>query len=93
MARAKRSEARSGTDVFTAVIAPDQEDGGYVVTFPALPDLATQGETIEEARWMAEDCLRGYLEVLRASGRALPGSGTPVPAADRLTLRFQISAA
>ncbi len=93
MARAKRSEARSGTDVFTAVIKPDREDGGYIVTFPALPDLATQGETIEEARWMAEDCLRGYLDALRATDRALPGSGAPVPSADHLTLRFQISAA
>ena len=71
----------------------DPEDGGYVVTFPALPDLATQGETIEEARWMAEDCLRGYLNAPRTSGRALPGSGTPVPSADRPTLRFRISAA
>jgi predicted RNase H-like HicB family nuclease len=92
MARAQRSEAHSGADIFTAVIEPDREDGGYVVTFPALPDLATQGETIEEARWMAEDCLRGYLEVLRATKRTLPGSGAPIPSADRLTLRFQISA-
>jgi predicted RNase H-like HicB family nuclease len=67
MARVKRSEANSGTGVFTAVIEPDREDGGYVVTFPALRDLATQGETIEEARWMAEECLRGYLDALRAA--------------------------
>jgi predicted RNase H-like HicB family nuclease len=40
-----------------------------VVTFPAIPNPATQGETIEEARLMAEDCLRGYhLEVLRETG-------------------------
>jgi predicted RNase H-like HicB family nuclease len=77
MARAKRSEARPGPDVFTAVIAPDPEDGGYVVTFPALPDLATQGETLEEARSMAEDCLRGYLDALRATGGPLPGRRRP----------------
>ena len=35
MARAKRSEAAR----FTAVIAPDSENGGFVVTFPALPSL------------------------------------------------------
>jgi predicted RNase H-like HicB family nuclease len=92
MARAKRSEANSGAGVFTAVIEPDREDGGYVVTFPALRDLATQGETIEEARWMAEDCLRGYLDALRAANRTLPGSGAPVPPDDRVALRFQISA-
>jgi predicted RNase H-like HicB family nuclease len=92
MARAKRSEARPGPDVFTAVIEADPEDGGYVVTFPALPDLATKGETLEEARWMAEDCLRGYLDALRATGRVLPGSGAPAANTDRLKLRFQISA-
>jgi predicted RNase H-like HicB family nuclease len=45
----------------------DPEDGGSVVTFPALPDLATQGETLEEARSTAEDCLRGYLDALGAT--------------------------
>lgn len=46
---------------FTAVFEP-VEEGGYVVTFPAIPNLATQGETLEEAREMAADCLRCYLE-------------------------------
>ncbi len=36
------------------------EEGGYVVTFPAIPGLATQGETIDEARGMAADCLRAF---------------------------------
>lgn len=47
--------------VYTAVFEP-AEEGGYVVTFPAIPDLATQGETLDEARDMAADCLRCYLE-------------------------------
>jgi predicted RNase H-like HicB family nuclease len=37
---------------YTAVFEPSSE-GGYVVTFPAIPDLATQGETLDEARAMA----------------------------------------
>jgi antitoxin HicB len=72
MARAKPSESGSAIHTFTAVIEPDEEDGGYIVTFPAIPDLATQGETLAEARVMAEDCLRGYLEVLRETGRPMP---------------------
>jgi predicted RNase H-like HicB family nuclease len=72
MARAKPSEPGSAARTFTAVIEPDEADGGYVVTFPAIPDLATQGETLAEAHLMAEDCLRGYLEVLRETGRQLP---------------------
>ncbi len=58
---------------FTAVFEP-AEEGGYVVFFPAIPNLATQGETLEEAREMAEDCLRCYLEGLRKDGLPLPES-------------------
>jgi hypothetical protein len=42
---------------YTAVFEP-AEGGGYIVTFPAIPDLATEGETLEEALVMAVDCLR-----------------------------------
>ncbi len=58
---------------FTAVFEP-AEEGGYVVFFPAIPNLATQGETLEEAREMAEDCLRCYLEGLQKDGLPLPES-------------------
>jgi predicted RNase H-like HicB family nuclease len=40
---------------YTAVFEP-AEEGGYVVTFPAIPGLGTQGETLDEARAMAADC-------------------------------------
>lgn len=49
---------------YTAVFEPADE-GGYIVTFPAIAGLATQGETIDEARMMAVDCLRAFLESLR----------------------------
>ena len=39
------------------------EEGGVVVTFPAIPGLVTEGDTLEEARAMAVDCLQGYLEI------------------------------
>ena len=51
--------------LFTALFEP-AEEGGYEVTFPAIPDLATQGETLEEAREMAQDALRCYLRTSRA---------------------------
>ena len=66
---------------FTAVFEP-AEEGGYVVIFPAIPNLATQGETLDEARATAEDCLRCYLERLAADGRPLP-DGEPAPDAVR----------
>jgi predicted RNase H-like HicB family nuclease len=48
------------------------EEGGYVVTCPALPGLVTEGETLEEAREMAKDAIRAYLESLRKDGLPLP---------------------
>jgi len=48
------------------------EEGGYIVNFPAVPGLATQGETLGEARAMAGDCLRSYLESLRKDSESLP---------------------
>lgn len=57
---------------FTAIFEPVED--GYVVTFPAIPNLATQGETVDEARAMVEDCPRGYLEALVMDGRPLPES-------------------
>jgi len=93
MAHAKSSGSKSATATFTAVIEPDEEDGGYVVTFPAIPDLATQGETLEEARLMAEDCLRGYLEVLRETGRPMPTPAAATPSEHATVIELQIAAA
>lgn len=48
------------------------EEGGYVVTCPALPGLVTEGDTLEEAREMARDAIRGYLESLQKDGLPIP---------------------
>ena len=63
----------NGTYTFTMLFEP-AEEGGYVVTCPALPGLVTEGNTLEEARQMAEDALRGYLESLRSAGVTHSGS-------------------
>lgn len=47
------------------------EEGGYVVTCPALPGLVTEGDSLDEAREMAADAIRGYLESLRKDGGRL----------------------
>ena len=56
---------------FTVIMTPD-ETGGYVVTCPALPGLVTEGATLEEARAMAADAIRGYLESLQMDGEPIP---------------------
>ncbi len=56
---------------FTLLFEP-AEEGGYVVTCPALPGLVTEGDTLEEARKMAKDAIQGYLESLRKDGLSIP---------------------
>lgn len=67
----------NGTYSFTMLFEP-AEEGGYVVTCPALPGLVTEGDTMEEAREMAEDALRGYLESLLEDGESIPSDKTPI---------------
>ncbi len=69
MARKETIETADYT--FTAVFEL-AEEGGYVVTFPAIPSLVTEGDTLDEARMMAADALQGYLEILQEDGRPLP---------------------
>lgn len=62
--------ARRLSDVFLAeysyrALFEPAEEGGFAVTCPALPGLVTEGDTMEEARAMASDAVRGYLESLR----------------------------
>lgn len=56
---------------YTILIEP-AEEGGYIVTVPALDHIVTQGETLEEAREMAKDLIEGYLASLIKDGRPIP---------------------
>lgn len=49
-----------------------KEDNGYSVVFPDLNQLATCGETFDEALIMAADCLAGYIYWLQNDGEAIP---------------------
>ena len=68
---ARRETIRTTEYVYTAVFEP-AEEGGYVVTVPALPGIVTEGDTLEEARIMVADAVKGYLEVLREDGKPIP---------------------
>jgi antitoxin HicB len=56
---------------YTVLFEP-AEEGGYVATCPALPGLVTEGDTLDEAREMARDAIRGYLESLQKDGEPIP---------------------
>ena len=52
---------------------------GIYRDLPALPGLVTCGTTLDEARAMAVDAIRGHVECLREDGEPIPESD-PVPA-------------
>lgn len=56
---------------YTVIFEP-AEEGGYVVHVPALPGLVTEGDTLEEAKKMALDAIKGYLETLLERNLPIP---------------------
>ncbi len=62
---------RVGSRTFTVIFNP-AEEGGYTVTCPALPGLVTEGDTLREARAMAVDAIKLYIESLLADGLPIP---------------------
>lgn len=53
------------------VLTP-QPEGGFTVTSPVLPELVTEGDTVEEALSNAKDALAAVIEVYEDTGRPLP---------------------
>ncbi len=56
---------------YTVIFEPAQE-GGYVVSVPALPGCVSQGDTFEEATVMIKDAIKGYLQVLKEEKQEIP---------------------
>ena len=48
------------------------ESGGYTVTVPSLPGLVTEGRNLEDAKDMAEDAIKCYVEGLKKVRVAVP---------------------
>jgi predicted RNase H-like HicB family nuclease len=65
---------------YTVLLQPDEDEGGYTVTVPALPGIVTQGETVDEALEMARDAIALYLEDLVADGQPIPIDSTTTQA-------------
>lgn len=59
---------------YTVIFEP-AEEGGYNIVVPALPDVCTFGETLEEARAMATDAIKCSLEGRLKLGKPIPQDG------------------
>jgi antitoxin HicB len=49
-----------------------QPEGGYTVTSPILPELLTEGDTLEEAHANVRDALDAVIELYADQVRSLP---------------------
>ena len=49
-----------------------QPEGGFTVTSPVLPELLTEGDTLEDAYANVRDALAAVIELYADQGRALP---------------------
>jgi len=61
---------------YTVVLNPEA-DGGFSVTVPALPEIATQGEALEDALAMARDAIELSLAYRRDEGLPIPEDAAP----------------
>lgn len=69
-----------------------QDNGWWLVRFPGIPEALTEGETEEEARSNARDCVVAALEGYMKAGRPLPRSGVGHSGTDRAVLPSLVTA-
>ena len=64
------------TRTFAVVLEPEEE-GGFTVRVPSLPEIVTYGKDEREALAMAEDAIRLVLEDCAAGGEPVPTGEPP----------------
>jgi antitoxin HicB len=69
-----------------------QRNSWWLVRFPGIPEALTEGETQEEARRNAVDCVIAALEGYMKAGRPLPRQGAGHTGAERAVLPSIVTA-
>jgi antitoxin HicB len=72
------------------VLTP-QPEGGYTVTSPLLPELVTEGDTVEEVLANVRDALAAVIETYQDLGRTLPPSALVPDASGPVWLETLVS--
>lgn len=60
--------------VYPALFHLNEDDGSYTITYPDFPGCISEGKSLENALYMAQDALRAWLGYLLDEGEALPDS-------------------
>ena len=68
-----------------------QPEGGFTVTSPLLPELVTEGDTLDDALANARDALAAVVEAYEDLGRTLPANTMLVDASSPLWLETVVT--
>jgi len=75
LAAASETGSRAGHMMYRIpLVFTPQPKGGYTVTSPVLPELLTEGDTLEETHANVRDAFEAVAELYAEAGRALPTS-------------------
>ncbi len=74
------------------VLVP-QPEGGYTVTSPVLPELVTEGDTLDEVLEHVGDALKAVIETYEDLGRTLPANLRQDPRADSIWFEYLVTGA
>ncbi|RQQ64443.1 type II toxin-antitoxin system HicB family antitoxin [Burkholderia stagnalis] len=77
---------------YPARFEPDEEDGGYVVTFRDIPEAITQGDTLDEARSMGADALLTAMDFYFEDKRPVPAPSKAKKGEELIALPASVSA-
>ena len=64
---------------FPVQLTPDVDAGGYIVTFPDLPEAITQGDCISQSLVEAADCLEEAISARIDDNLPIPQPSPPKP--------------
>jgi antitoxin HicB len=56
------------------LVLEPQPEGGYTVTSPIIPEMVTEGDTVEEVLAHVQDALAAAVELYEDLGRPIPAS-------------------
>lgn len=62
------------TFVYPALFHFNENDGSYTITYPDLPGCISEGKSLENALYMAQDALRQWLECTIEVGQEIPAA-------------------
>ena len=77
MLTSEATERKVTANYSFSVILEPQEEGGFTVLVPALPEVVTEGDTEQEALANAEEAIRAIVSYRRDHGIASPSDTPP----------------